>query len=361
MTSPSATRDPRQRAPLRLGVIGLVSSYSLLIPEALREIPDVRYVGAAHLGRDDRYMADALDLPWLKRFPKQRDAYAAAFDVPLYETADALFDAGVDAIVLGTEEYLRTRYALAALDRGLHVYLPKPFAYTAEDVRRLREAHSTSRGTLFPGLPHRWNAQYRRALELLTPERLGRPLHLRTAITHHLSTGPWKSDPTMAAGPEFEMGFYAIDSLLMVAGSPARSVAATAANFLHLGMPWFDAATVQVQFESGAFGTTDLYCGLHYPFRGHELSATARDGAVWVGPGADGKPEMRVYESGGSRIEDVPPLGRNAEIAYWLELCRSNDRATTAQWFDTGCQTLAVLLAFQQAWQTGASVEVSTL
>jgi predicted dehydrogenase len=357
----STRPDSEPAKPLRVGVVGLVSSYSLLIPEALREIPGVRYVGAAHLGRDDRYMADSLDLPWLERFPKDRASYASTFDVPLYETADELFDTGVDAIVLGTEEYLRTRYALAALERGLHVYLPKPFAYTAEDVTRLRAAQAKSTGTLFPGLPHRWNAHYRRAIELLTPERLGRPLMLRTAITHHLSAGPWKSDPTMAAGPEFEMGFYAVDSLLMVAGSPARTVTATAANFLHLGIDCFDSASLQVRFESGAFGSTDLFCGLHYPFRGHELSATARDGAVWVGPGGDGRPEMRVYEATGPRVEDVPALGRNTELNYWIDVCRRDDREAAAQWFETGCQTLGVLLAFQQAWRTGTTVEITAL
>src|SRR5688500_12705820 len=101
--------------PLRVGVLGLVSSYSLLIPEVLRTLPGVQLVGAAHMGRDDRYMAASLALPWLKRFPKVQAEYAAHFGVPVYATEDELFDAGVDAVVLGTEEHLRTAAALGAL------------------------------------------------------------------------------------------------------------------------------------------------------------------------------------------------------------------------------------------------------
>ncbi|MBI3972809.1 MAG: Gfo/Idh/MocA family oxidoreductase [Chloroflexi bacterium] len=348
-------------APLRIGIVGLVSSYSLLVADALSGVEGVRLVGAAALGRDDRYMAGSVALPWLARFPKTAAGYAKRFGVPVYGTVEALYDAGVDAVVLGTEEYLRTRYAIGGLERGIHVYLPKPFAYTAEDVQRLREAAAKSTATLFPGLPHRWSAPHRRAAELLVPERLGHPLMMRSAITHHLSPGPWKSDPTMAAGPEFEMGFYAVDALLMLAGSPARRVSAQAANLIHKGIEGFDFAKCHVEFASGAIGTADFYCGVHYPFRGQELEAVARDGGIWLGRDAGGKTLLRVYRRTGDEVEDVPPLGRHAELAYWADLCRRGDRDAAAQWLETGCATLATLLAFRQAWQTGQTVEVQEL
>ncbi|MGH2352894.1 MAG: Gfo/Idh/MocA family protein, partial [Chloroflexota bacterium] len=181
----AASGDGAAAPPLRVGIVGLISSYSLLVAEELGRVEGVELIGAAHLGRDDRYMADSLALPWLKRFPKDRAGYAETFGVPVVESLDELCAAGAQAVVLGTEEYLRTRYAIQALERGLHVYLPKPFAYTTDDVSRLREAAAKSPATLFPSLPHRWSAVHRRAAELLTPERLGRPLLLRSAITHH--------------------------------------------------------------------------------------------------------------------------------------------------------------------------------
>ena len=352
---------PEGAPPLRVGIVGLVSSYSLLVADALRSVPGAQLIGTACLGRDDAYIAASLELPWLHRFPKSRQAYAEFFDVPVHDDVEALYDSGVEAVVLGTEEYLRTRYAAAALARGIHVFLPKPFAYSAADVARLREAAANSSATLFPGLPHRWTATYRRAAALLTPEELGRPLLLRSAITHHLSTGPWKSDPSMSAGPEFEMGFYCADALMMLSGSPAVSVTGQAANLIHKGIDAFDFAKLQVRFQSGAIGSADYYCGLHYPFRGQELEVVARDGGLWLGPGAEGKPELRVYRRGGQQVEDPAPLGRNAELAHWASLCRRGDRQEAMAWFEEGCRTLAVLLAFRQACQSGATVEVQPL
>jgi predicted dehydrogenase len=344
-----------------VGIVGLVSSYSVLIADELSRLEGVELAGAADLGRDDRYMADSLTLPWLRQYPKDREAYASRFGVPLYQTVDELYDAGVDAVVLGTEEYLRTRYAVDALARGVHAFLPKPFAYSGDDVTRLREALATSRATVFPGLPHRWSAPHRRAAELLVPEQLGRPLMMRAAITHHLATGPWKSDPTMAAGPEFELGFYAVDALVMLAGAAATSVTAVAGNLLHRGMPGFDFAKLQVQFESGALGSADLYCGVHYPFRGQELEVVARDGGIWLGRGGDGRSELRVYTAEGERVEAPAPVGRNAELAHWVDVCRRGDREEAERWLEMGAETLSVLLAFRRAWESGEKVAVQRL
>jgi predicted dehydrogenase len=271
-----------------------------------------------------------------------------------------LFDAGVDAVVLGTEEHLRTAAALGALERGVHVYLPKPFAYTAADAARLRDGARRSAATLFPGLPHRWHAHFRRAAELMTPDHLGRPLLARSAVVHHLSAGPWKSDPAMAAGPEFEMGFYAVDGLLMVMGATPRRVTAQATNQLHPRIDGFDFATLQVGFDSGTIGTADLYCGLEYPYRGHELQATGEHGGVWLGRGAGGQTELRVYGAEGERDEPVPAMGREAELSRWLEVCRRGDRETAGDLFESGCRTLGVLLAFKEAWRRREAVEVVT-
>jgi hypothetical protein len=126
-------------------------------------------------------------------------------------------------------------------------------------------------------------------------------------------------------------------------------------------VPAFDFAKLQVEFAGGALGSADFYCGLHYPFRGQELEAVARDGGLWLGRGHDGKAELRVYDRAGDRVEDVPSTGRSAELAHWRDVCRHSDRADAQRWFGLGCETLAVLLAFREAWQTGHTVDVHPL
>ena len=366
-----------EAAGLRVGIVGLISSYSVLFPPELRQIPGVKLAGAATLGRDDRYMRDSLALPWLSKAPKTRDAYAKAFDVALCETAEDLYDSGVDAVAICTEDYLRTRYAVAALERGIHVFLPKPFAYTAEDARRLRDAARASKATATPALPLRYHPAYRRAKELLTPEAFGRPQAMRGSITHHLTAGPWKSDPTMAAGPEFESGFYNVDALCYLADAPVKTVYAQAANYVHTGIPPWDTAKVHLTFERHAeapvessagseatMATADFYCGLHYRFTGQELEAVARDGALRI-EGRPGGMMVRTFTREGQSEEKAGEgsggSGKASELANWVEICRKGDKEAASALFEQGCGTLAALLAMQRSIRSGVPEQVEAI
>ena len=79
---------------LRVGIIGLVSSYSLHYGQSLSEMDGVDFVGLAHLGRDPKYIRDALNLPWLSKYPKTLEAHAKRFGADIYETANELIDRG---------------------------------------------------------------------------------------------------------------------------------------------------------------------------------------------------------------------------------------------------------------------------
>lgn len=59
---------------------------------------------------------DALNLPWVSKYPKTLEAYAERFGADIYEMANELIDRGkVD--VLSFEDYLHQRYALLAIER----------------------------------------------------------------------------------------------------------------------------------------------------------------------------------------------------------------------------------------------------
>jgi predicted dehydrogenase len=341
--------------PLRVGIVGLISSYSVLYPPDLLTLPGVKLVGAAHLGHDDKYIHDSLAFPWLAKAPKSREAWTTTYDAPLSETAEQLYDSGVDAVVICTEDYLRTRYAMAALERGLHVFLPKPFAYTAEDACGLRDAATKSTATAVPALPLRYHPAYQRAKELLTPDRFGRPVAMRASVTHHLTAGPWKSDPAKAAGPEFESGFYNVDALLYLADEPVVSVYAQAQSYFLPGVPPWDTARSLLTFKGSAVATADFNCGLEHHFTGQELEAVAPGGALRLerGRGVSGGTVLRTFTADGEAEEPAGPAGggsgKASELANWVEICRRGDKAAAEALFATGCQTLEALLAFQRS------------
>ena len=358
-----AVDSPANGRGLRVGIVGLISSYSVLFPPELKQLPGVKLV-AAHLGRDDAYMRDSLGLPWLSKAPKTRAAYATEFDVPLVETPAQLYETGVDAVVICTEDYLRTRYAIEALERGVHAFLPKPFAFTAEDARRLRDAGRASSATLVPALPLRYHPAYRRAKALLTPDGLGRPQTMRASVTHHLTAGPWKSDPTMASGPEFESGFYNVDALCYLADAPVKTVYAQTANYMHTGIPPWDTAKLHLTFEGGTMATADFYCGLHYRFTGQELEAVARDGALRI-EGRPGGMVLRTFTKDGQKEEPGGEggggSGKASELANWIEMCRRGDKEAASELYEQGCETLAALLAMQRSARSGQAEPVEAV
>jgi predicted dehydrogenase len=343
--------------PLRVGIIGIVSAYSLHYAEDLARLPAVEVVGTAHLGRDEAYIRDSLALPWLQQYPKGLAEYERHFGVPVVASAEELYARGAEAVAVCTEDSLRHRYAVQALERGIHVFLPKPFASTLEEVAALRGALARSTATLVPSLPLRYHGLYVAAKQALGDAGLGEPLTVRGQIAHHLSFGPWKSDPTLAAGPEFESGFYTLDALCYLMGDEPARVYAAGRNFLHRDMPTFDAAKVLVQFTRGGLASADFYCGNHFPFPSQELELVARDGGLRIE--RDYPREglaLRIFTKDGMHTETRPGDFRRAELAHWLAICREGRRAEADALLAEGIRTLQVLIAFKQAWQTGREV-----
>jgi predicted dehydrogenase len=226
---------------IRVGIIGAVSSYSLHYGQALSALPGVDFVGMAYLGREPKYIRDALNLPWLTKYPKTIEGYAETFNVPVFETAEELIERGKpDALCICTEDYLREKYAMVSLETGSHVFLPKPFARSREEAERVFGA-ANSRGLVAtPDLPQRFRPIWATAMDVVLEGAIGRPISGHFSVAHHLTLGGWKSDTSMAAGPELEVGFYAFDAMRMLMQSEAVQVRGVGDNLDHRGIPYID-------------------------------------------------------------------------------------------------------------------------
>ena len=64
---------------------------------------------------------------------------------------DELLDHGLDAVFILTPDFLHEEHAVAALDRGLAVYLEKPMAISTEGCDRILQAAARSDGKLYLG------------------------------------------------------------------------------------------------------------------------------------------------------------------------------------------------------------------
>jgi predicted dehydrogenase len=333
--------------------VGPVSSYTLHYAQALNEMPGVEFGGLAHLGRDPKYIRDSLNLHWLSKYPKTLEGYAERFGGGLYERPEELVDgAGLNAVCICTEDYLHQHHALRAIEQGMHVFLPKPFAKSREEAETVFGA-ANERGLIAVGnLPHRFRAHSVTAREIIDEGAIGRPISGHFSITHHLTLGGWKSDPSMASGPEYEIGFYVFDLARMLMVSEPVTVMGVGANLDHRGIPFIDNGKCIVQCENGALASIDLVLSMHQRFpAARGFYVVGDEGALTVEKDPEtGQDAIAVYTPDGIDRRAIPswnPVQR--ELGAWIELCREGGDAS--EWQEEGLRTLDLISAYVQAYQ----------
>ena len=340
-------------AKYRVGIIGAAGSYSMHYGSALSGMPDVEFVGLAHLDRDPSYIKAALSLPWLSRYPKTVEAYQERFGGEIYERTEDLIEAGKpDAVCICTEEYLHQRHATIAIERGVHVFLPKPFAKTRQEGEEVFAA-ANARGLIaVGGLPHRFQAPCRAASEAIDQGAIGRPLSGHFAHTHHVTTGGWKSDPSMASGVVYENGFYVFDLMRMMMKSRALKVMGLGENMDHRGIPCIDTGKCLVQFEGGAMASVDLVMSMHHHFPPATVTYIVGDEGALTVEGSWFAREATLVIHTPDGVERRVVRGWDTferEMIEWIALCR--DGGDPAWWQEEALSTLDVITAYERAYQ----------
>jgi UDP-N-acetylglucosamine 3-dehydrogenase len=341
---------------IRVGIVGAVSSYSLHYSETFRDMEGVELAGIAHFDRDPKYISDALNLPWLEKYPKTVEEMADRFGCPAYETIDELFEKGKpDALAICTEDYLRSKYCAIGLEHGMHVFLPKPFAQTTEEALAAFEMSNHLGLVTVGSLPTRFRSPSVTAQEIVASGAIGRPLNGHFSMTHHLTLGGWKSDTSMAAGPELETGFYIFDQARMLMDANPRDIVGFGENLDHRGIPYIDNAKCLIRFDTDALATVDLILSMHHAFpRGRASHVVGDEGALVIDQDTKGS-YVEVHTADGvarTDCESWNPFER--ELGEWIRLIREGDDPNT--WQDEALKTLDLILAFKMAHKTGERV-----
>ncbi len=342
----------------RVGIVGAVSSYSLHYARAFVGMDDVEFVGMAHLGRSAKYIRDALNLPWLATYPKTVDEYRERFGGGIYESADDLLaDARPDAVCICTEDYLHLHYTVKAVEAGAHVFVPKPFARSRDEAEAMFGAGNAEGVAVVGNLPHRHRPASVAALAAIEDGAIGRPISGHFSITHHVTLGGWKSDTTMAAGPEYEMGYYVFDLLRMMMRAEPVKVMGFGANLDHHGIPYIDNGKCLVECDTGALASVDLLMSMHHRFPpGSGMHVLGDDGGLTVEPDPDtGAESVAIHTSEGVERRPVGTWpGDERELATWIDHCRRG--ADVRPWQEECLRTLDLIAAYKTAYETGETV-----
>ncbi len=153
--------------------------------------------------------------------PIRRAEVASDFPgMPVYDSMDALIDAGVDIVTITTPPQTRRELVLRAVERGVHVVADKPFAPNADAARALVAAAREAGVALNVFHNRRWDADIRTLRAVLDSGRLGDIWRVESRFDldepHTLDAGP-------DGGLLRDLGTHLVDQMLWLFG-PVASV-----------------------------------------------------------------------------------------------------------------------------------------
>lgn len=192
-----------------------------------------------------------------------RCAQAEDGAVPM-ESYEALLAApGLEAMVISTGAKFHAEQAIAAAERGLHVFVEKPLCSTQAEVDALMEVWRRTGVTIGVGHnDHRHDAVSLRIAELIGSGELGKIATFEKTTAHNgglgIRPGDWRGDPDKnPGGMLFQCGVHALHELMFYFG-PIVEVSSMMRYDVHT-TGTADVALCLLKFASGLIGTLNAY------------------------------------------------------------------------------------------------------
>lgn len=154
------------RSTVRIGIVGAGSVVASRHLPNLKRCPNVEVTAIC------------------RRDPTLLARIAEMFDVPRRYTAveHLLEDTDLDAVVIASPAGLHARHVRAALDRGLHVFVEKPFVLDPIDGEALVDQAARTGRVLAVGVDRRGNGGYRYARHVVERGELGDVRHVTWSL-----------------------------------------------------------------------------------------------------------------------------------------------------------------------------------
>ncbi|ELY93262.1 oxidoreductase [Natrialba chahannaoensis JCM 10990] len=189
--------------------------------------PTIGLIGLGNIGllHADRYAALGASLAGMDTTARARQRFANRYDSPVFDDHHNLFDT-VDAVVVAVPNAYHDRYAVAALESGLDVFLEKPMADTVPNAVRIADSAATAEGVCMVGFHNRFRPIVEQFKQLQEVGRFGSLTHVQANYVRQRGVpdsgaGGWFTQRAIAGGGAvIDIGVHAIDLALYLTGYP---------------------------------------------------------------------------------------------------------------------------------------------
>lgn len=282
-----------------------------------------------------------------------------------YETVEQLLAAGgVDALVIGTPNFMHAPQAIAALEAGVHVLVEKPMAMSAAEAEKMLEASEKSGAILM--VAHCWRFDQDVNWLKTQAARLGKIIRTKGYGVHsNWGPGGWFTQKALAGGGALaDMGIHALDTARYLLGDPQPVSVYAKIGTHYKDFDVDDTGVILVEWDNGT--TSYIESGWWQPFSDGPEAGTQLYGEKGFGqlfptrlllPNAEAQ---KVEEVKGGfkfpRKEHCPQSMYDAQMAHFLACIREN--RTPVPGGLEGLANMKVVDAAYESSRTGKVVEI---
>jgi len=269
-----------------------------------------------------------------EKFAEKAGPFARKFRIKKqYETVEQMLAAGgVDALVVGTPNFLHATQAIAALEAGVHVMVEKPMAMSVAEAEKMLAASEESSAKLM--VAHCWRFDEDVNWLKAQSARLGKIIRTKGCGVHsNWGPGGWFTQKALAGGGALaDMGIHALDTARFLLGDPQPGSVYAKIGTFYKDFDVDDTGVIIVEWDNGT--TSYIESGWWQPHMDGPEAATQLYGTQGFGqlfptllelPNAEAQRVDTVkFGVEFPRKEHCPQSMYDAQMAYFMECIREN-------------------------------------
>lgn len=168
------------------------------------------------------------------------------------------FDHNTDTVVIATQHNLHAKQAIAALEKGRHVFVEKPLALTHSDIDAIEVAQKRANCMVMVGYNRRF-APHVQKMKALLAKKAAPKTFIMTMNAGEIPADHWTQDCEVGGGRIVGEACHYIDLMRFLAGSKINSFSAVKMGENDYVQVTEDKAIITLNFEDGSAGSIHYF------------------------------------------------------------------------------------------------------
>jgi len=201
--------------------------------------------------------------------PQTAENFRNLYDVPALSWEEVLADKEINAVALAVPAEMHYGMAIAAMEKGKHVYVEKPIALDVSEAEMMVAKSEETNLTLMVGHLLQYHPVFRKLKELVNNGKIG---NVEYIYSNRLSLGKVRREENVL----WSFAPHDISMVLALANEEPNKVTATGKSYL--GQDVEDITTANLEFPNGL--KAHIFSSWTHPFKEQRLVVIGNKGML---------------------------------------------------------------------------------